>query len=74
MDVVFWILIWVSSPQGGFSDIYGALKDCQDRRAQVLAYVDTLYSSECVRVELKFVKGVKQEYRRPSEIVPWIQP
>lgn len=68
MDVVFFVLLWISSPSGGFSDIYGSLAECEDTRNKIVSYLDTLYVSKCVEIEMKFVKGVQQEYKPKSEI------
>lgn len=68
MDAVFFFLLWISSPSGGHSEIFGAQADCEvERKVRVEAH-DTLYLSDCVRVEMKFVKSVRQEYQRPSEV------
>ena len=68
MDVVFWFLIWVSSPGGGYSEFFGDIHDCGGKRTQIISLTDTLYVSDCVRVELKFVKSVPQDYKPESEI------
>lgn len=71
MDVAFLVLLWVSSPSGGHSEIFGSLAECEEKHAAVLAASDTLYLSACLPVELKFVKGVRQDYQRPSDIPEW---
>lgn len=68
MDVVFFVLVWVSSPSGGHSEFFGALAECERVRAEALVAHDTLYASECVHIALKLVKSVKQNYQRPSDI------
>lgn len=67
MNVAFLVLLWVYSPSGGHSEFFGALSECERVRAEILAAHDTLYASECVPIELKFVKSVRQDYQRQRE-------
>jgi hypothetical protein len=68
VNVAFFFLLWISSPSGGHSKIFGAKADCEKVREETLAASDTLYLSQCVEMEMQFVKGVKQDYQRPSNI------
>lgn len=70
MNVAFFFLLWVSTPSGGHSEMFGAKAECETRRVAVLEQHDTLYLSDCVPVELKFVKSVRQEYQRPPDFQP----
>lgn len=68
MDVAFFFLLWISSPEGAHSEIFGDIAGCREKYAAVKHTHDTLYLSECIAVEMKFVQGVRQEYQRPSEV------
>jgi len=70
LDIAFFVLLWIASPQGGFSEIFGAKEDCIEAHKAVVEASNTLYASECIEVQMKFIKSVKQEYQRPSDIPP----
>ena len=54
--LIAWMLISIVQVHGGVGSLYSSEDECKKEHSELLANKDTLYLSDCIKVELKPTK------------------